>query len=87
MKHLIIAACLSAVGWLATPAHAAGHLADVAIIDRDTGQRLETTDRHGEYWVAGEPGARYAISLRNRLGERLLAVTSVVRVLLQAGAH
>jgi hypothetical protein len=29
------------------------------------------------YWVAGVPGARYAIEIRNRLGERLLVVTSV----------
>lgn len=76
MKFMI-AACLVAVAIVASPAQAAGHLADVAVIDRDTGQQLETYYRHGEYWVAGEPGARYAIAIRNRLGERLLAVTSV----------
>ena len=31
----------------------------------------------GEYWVAGRPGARYGITVRNRLGERVLAVPSV----------
>jgi hypothetical protein len=31
----------------------------------------------GEYWVAGAPGARYAIAVRNKLGERVMAVTSV----------
>jgi hypothetical protein len=31
----------------------------------------------GEYWVAGRPGAHYAIQIRNRGEARLLAVTSV----------
>lgn len=72
-----IAACLAVLACIAMPVHAAGHLADVAVVDRDTGRQLETYYRHGEYWVAGEPGARYRIAIRNRLGERLLAVTSV----------
>jgi len=57
--------------------HAAGRLAEVAIVDRETGTQLETYYRRGEYWVAGVPGARYSIRIRNRLGGRLLAVTSV----------
>ena len=72
-----LAACLAVLASIAMPVHAAGHLADVAIVDRDTGQPLRTYYRHGEYWVAGEPGARYSIAIRNHLGERLLAVTSV----------
>jgi hypothetical protein len=52
-------------------------LADVSIIDRDSGAVLNPHYHHGEYWVAGRPGARYAIEIHNRLGERLLAVTSV----------
>jgi hypothetical protein len=31
----------------------------------------------GEYWVAGAPGAKYAIDVRNATGQRVLAVTSV----------
>ena len=74
----IIAACVLAAGSVAAiPAHAAGRLAEVTIIDRDTGQQLEAYYHRGEYWVAGAPGAHYAISIHNRLGERLLAVTSV----------
>ena len=76
MKFML-AACLVGIANVALPAYAAGHLAEVEVIDRDTGQQLETYYWHGEYWVAGEPGARYAIAIRNRLGERLLAVTSV----------
>jgi len=58
-------------------AHAAGRLADVQIIDRDTGSVLPTYRSRGEYWVAGRPGARYSIMIRNHRGERILAVTAV----------
>jgi hypothetical protein len=54
-----------------------GGLADIAVIDRDTGVALSPHYYRGEYWVAGRPGAKYSIEIHNRLGERLLAVTSV----------
>jgi hypothetical protein len=63
-----------------------GGIADVAVIDRDTGAVLSPHFFHGEYWVAGRPGARYAIEIRNRLGERMLAVTSVDGVNVVSGA-
>ncbi|WP_422849407.1 hypothetical protein ACOYR4_09880 [Acidovorax sp. M14] len=59
------------------PVHAIGRLADVTIVDRDTGATLPVHYAQGEYWVAGRPGARYAITVRNRLDERVLAVPSV----------
>ena len=59
------------------PAQAIGRLADVTIVDRDTGATLPVHYARGEYWVAGRPGARYGITVRNRLGERVLAVPSV----------
>ena len=58
-------------------ARAVGNLASVVIIDRDNGTELCTYYSRGEYWVAGKPGSRYAIEIRNRSGDRLLAVTSV----------
>src|ERR1700680_30508 len=67
-------------------AQAMGGIAEVAIIDRDSGAVLSPHFYHGEYWVAGRPGARYAIEIRNRLGERLLAVTSVDGVNVVSGA-
>jgi len=74
----VIAACVLMLGSLgALPAHAAGRLAEVSVIDRDTGAQLEAYYHRGEYWVAGTPGAHYAIFIRSHLGERLLAVTSV----------
>jgi hypothetical protein len=63
-----------------------GGIAEVAIIDRDSGAVLSPHFYHGEYWVAGTPGARYAIEIRNRLGERMLAVTSVDGVNVVSGA-
>jgi hypothetical protein len=60
-----------------TDARAAGSLADVQIIDRDTGNVLPMYRSRGEYWVAGRPGARYSIVIQNHRGERLLAVTAV----------
>jgi hypothetical protein len=58
-------------------AHAAGRLADVQIVDRDSGNPLPVYRSRGEYWVAGKPGSRYSILIRNHRGERILAVTAV----------
>jgi hypothetical protein len=58
-------------------AFAVGSLASVNVIDRDTGAALAVHYYQGDYWVAGSPGGRYAIQIRNCDGGRLLAVTSV----------
>jgi hypothetical protein len=63
-----------------------GGIAEVTLIDRDSGAVLSPHFFRGEYWVAGRPGARYAIEIRNRLGERMLAVTSVDGVNVVSGA-
>jgi hypothetical protein len=63
-----------------------GHLADMLIIDRDDGAVLTPYLYHGEYWVAGRPGSRYAVEVRNHLGERLLVVMSVDGVNVVSGA-
>ncbi|MES2383313.1 MAG: hypothetical protein V4593_02120 [Pseudomonadota bacterium] len=75
--RLLALAFLVASATLAVPAHAIGRLADVSVTDRDSGATLALHYHRGEYWVAGRPGARYAISVRNRLGERVLAVPAV----------
>lgn len=81
-------ACLVLILGLAAAAQSqvTGGLADVAIVDRDSGTSLSPHYYRGEYWVAGRPGARYSIEIRNRLGERLLAVTSVDGVNVLSGA-
>jgi hypothetical protein len=71
---------LTMIGFALTlDAHAQtlGGLADIAVIDRDTGVALSPHYYRGEYWIAGRPGAKYSIEVHNRLGERLLAVMSV----------
>jgi hypothetical protein len=61
----------------ALPAQAIGRLADVEVIDRDSGEILPVYRHRGEHWIAGRPGARYAISLRNAVHSRLMGVVSV----------
>lgn len=82
MKHGLLAltattAFTALLALASLPAQAIGRLADVTIVDRDTGATLPLHHARGEYWVAGRPGARYAITVRSRSGERLLAVPSV----------
>ena len=60
-------------GW----ADGVGALAEIKIVDRDSGASLPVSRYQGEYWIAGRPGDRYAIEIRNRSGGRVLAVTSV----------
>ena len=62
---------------IAIDSQATGSLADIQIIDRDTGGVLPMYRCRGEYWVAGRPGARYSIMIQNHRGQRLLAVTAV----------
>jgi hypothetical protein len=61
----------------ALQAMAVGRVADINVIDRSTGQTLPVYSHRGEYWVAGQPGAKYSIQIRNMRGPRVLAVTSV----------
>jgi hypothetical protein len=70
-------AWLALLGLVAAPAFAAGSRADIQVIDRETGRALPVHHHNGEYWVAGRPGALYAIRYQSRDGRRLLAVTSV----------
>lgn len=76
MRYLILMAAGLALAASAR-SEALGSLAQVSVVDRDSGVTLRTYYSRGEYWVAGDPGARYAIEIRNTAGGRLLAVTSV----------
>lgn len=59
------------------PAQAIGRLAQVTIANPTTGARLPVYYANGQYWVAGRPGARYAITLRNRSGDIVHAALTV----------
>ncbi len=78
MKSLFFKTTLAvAIASASLTASAVGRVADVNVIDRNTGQTLPVTYHRGEYWIAGQPGAKYAIQIRNSRGPRVLAVTSV----------
>jgi hypothetical protein len=76
MIRILFAIALTAVTSLCA-AQGVGGIGTITVIDRDTGTALVPHLYKGEFWVAGVPGARYAIEIHNRLGERLLVVTSV----------
>jgi hypothetical protein len=61
----------------ATRAMASPDLADLAVVDRDSGEVLPVWRRGGRMFVAGEAGRRYGLRVTNRTGGRVLAVMSV----------
>lgn len=65
----LLTGCVSIAG--------AGSLADVAVINRTTGERLQVYRHGGRMYVEGKAGERYAVELRNRTGGRILTVLSV----------
>ncbi len=77
MKKVFVLCVLAATATWGTYALAIGRLADVTVTNRSTGAALPVHYHRGEYWVAGVPGAKYAIDIRNASGARVLAVTSV----------
>jgi hypothetical protein len=60
-----------------SPVPADSRLADIDVVDRTNGQTLPVYWFRGERWIAGTPGHRYAISVRNRSGGRVLTVIAV----------
>lgn len=78
-RHLL-AACaglaLLSLG-CAPAAYADGRLVQVDVVDRDTGETLHVYRDHGKPVIAGRPGARYAVRVVNRSGERVMAVVAI----------
>ena len=68
---------LFALAGCATPAAAHGNLAALEVFDRDSGHVVPSTMKDGRRFVAGRPGARYALRLRNVTPARVLVVLSV----------
>ena len=73
MKRLLQWLVLSII--VAAPAAQAQVQLD--IVDRHSGSVLRQYQQGDERWIAGLPGHRYAITLRNRSAQRVLAVVSV----------
>jgi len=76
-RRLLLCAIASSSLLASMPALALGNLADVNIINRDSGEVLRLYKHRGDVWVAGEPGARYAVEIYNASRGRLLNVVSV----------
>jgi hypothetical protein len=77
-RRALLLASLTLAGLAAgLPAHAAGSLVDVQIVDRQLGQVLPAYRHRGVPYVAGQPGHRYAVRMVNRTGARVLVVLSV----------
>lgn len=54
-----------------------GPVAEVSIVERNTGRVLPVYRYGGELWVAGRPGANYAVRFRNLQERRIMGVISV----------
>ena len=76
MKLLIMLFVIAMLGACASAPQAAG-IAEVTVYDRSSGRQLQTYRRHGKLYVAGTPGNKYSITVRNRKNKRVLTVVSV----------
>lgn len=73
LKTLIFTTLLT--GCVSTPQ--AGSLIEVTVTNRTTGAQQPLYRHQGKLYVAGSPGDRYAVSIRNKTSARVLTVLSV----------
>jgi hypothetical protein len=78
-RRLLLAACagLALLAGCAADAVGQGRLVRVDVVDRETGRPLPVFHARGETFVAGRPGARYALRVDNRSGERVMVVVAI----------
>ncbi|MES2926320.1 MAG: hypothetical protein V4843_05870 [Pseudomonadota bacterium] len=75
--HTTVTALAVLLALTSLHAQAIGRLAQVTIVNPNTGARLPMYYAKGQYWVAGRPGAQYAVTLHNRSGDRVNVVLMV----------
>jgi hypothetical protein len=73
----LLARCLSLIFLLPLGACAQERLVDVQVVDLDQGNWLTRIPYSGREYIEGRPGHRFAVSLHNVTGQRVLAVLSV----------
>ena len=73
----MLARCLSLLFLLPLGACAQERLVDVQVVDLDQGSWLTRIPYSGRDYIEGRPGHRFAVSLHNVTGQRVLAVLSV----------
>ena len=61
----------------ATAMQVRGQLLDLSVYDRDSRETLPVYWQAGRYYVAGVPGHRYQLTLRNHSGDDVLGIISV----------
>jgi len=77
-RRTVLAGAIAVMGLAgAASAFARPELVDLRVVDRETGQVLRTWRHDGRLFVAGEPGARYALRVTNHTGGRVMVVLSV----------
>lgn len=76
-RTLVLGGLASTLAACAAPTRAHGRELGLDIVDRETGQTLPPWWHRGRRYVAGRPGARYAIRLANRSAARVLVVVAV----------
>lgn len=77
-RRTVLAMGLSALGLPgAADAQALADLVDLSVVDRGTGREMRVWSHQGRVFVAGRPGARYGVRVRNNTDGRLLVVMSV----------
>lgn len=74
-RTCLLAIALSCIA-STTTAHARP-LVELDVVDRQRDQTLPEYRHHGDRWIAGVPGHRYAVRLRNNSNQRVLVVLSV----------
>ncbi len=60
-----------------SPLARAGQIASLSLINQTSGERLQIWRHDGRNYVAGNPGDRYAIEVKNKTNGRVLSVVSV----------
>jgi hypothetical protein len=78
-RRTMLASAVAALGLASggASAFAEPDPAELQIVDRETGEPLRIWRRGGRGYVAGQPGARYALRVANRTGGRVMLVLSV----------
>ena len=76
-KWLLVAGAMCVAAQSALAHWPASPRASVDVYDRTSGTVLAVYEKDGQRYVIGTPGHEYEVRIRNRTGERILAVTSV----------
>lgn len=84
-RRLVLTMALLASFGIVGKARANAELVDLTVVDRETGETAQVWRHRDRFYVAGQPGARYAVRIANNTGARVLVVMSVDGVNVMTG--